>query len=168
MPPRLPLLGRASATTALLHRRVASYPSQCVRLYSATNPTTPVEAPPPLVPSPHHERLKQTLATLSALGHGGSPSRIGLALRGLEQIDAPVRIAVFGAEILPEVLGGDAAWSRMLEEWVSLNQVENPGGGLLLRYGICFTVLCHFHPKIDSADEGKNKQTSKQQLWRIP
>lgn len=141
MPPRLPLLGRASATTVLLRHRVASYPPQCVRLYSATGSTAPVEAPPPPAPFPHHERLKQTLRTLSALGHGGSRSRVELALRGLEQTDAPVRIAVFGAEILPEILGSDGTWSRMLKEWVSSNKVENTCGGLLLRYGTCFTVL---------------------------
>ena len=138
MPPRLPLLGRASATTALLHHRVAP---QWVCPYSATGSTAPVEAPPSPLPFPHHEQLKQTLRALSALGHGGSLSRVELALRGLEQADAPVRIAVFGAEILPEILGGDGTWSRMLKEWVSLNKVENACGGLLLRYGTCFTVL---------------------------
>ncbi|KAF8536689.1 hypothetical protein BDD12DRAFT_807595 [Trichophaea hybrida] len=133
MPPRLPLPRRTSATTTTLFHRTLSRPPQYLQPYSAVNSTTSIEAPP-FTPSPHpHEQLKHILTTLSTLGHGGSPSRIELALRGLEQKDAPVRIVVVGSDILTAIFGGDEGWSGELKEWIA--QGGKPGRGLLLRFG---------------------------------
>jgi hypothetical protein len=131
MPPRLPLPRRTSATTTLFCRAL-SRPPQCLQPYSAINSTTSIEAPP-FTPSPHpYEQLKHILTTLSTLGHGGPPSRIELAVRGLEQKDAPVRIAVIGPDILTAIFGSDQGWSGEMKEWIA--QGVKPGQGLLLRY----------------------------------
>ncbi|CCX05313.1 Similar to hypothetical protein [Tuber melanosporum Mel28]; acc. no. XP_002842096 [Pyronema omphalodes CBS 100304] len=77
--------------------------------------------------------LRRTLAALSAVEHGIPESRIELALRGIEQKDAPVRIAVVGEEILPVLLGGDEGWTAEIKDWV--HQYSKPGRGVLLRWG---------------------------------
>ncbi|KAI5844188.1 hypothetical protein BZA05DRAFT_410176 [Tricharina praecox] len=108
------------------------------RRYTSSQSTSSIETPPPptqLPPTHPSTRLQRTLQTLQTTGHGPS-SRIELALRGLEQRDAPTRIAVIGAiaTIVPSLLSlASSAAEDDLHAWIAAH--DKPGRGLLIRHG---------------------------------
>lgn len=118
------------------NRIVRRIPYRSARFYTSSQSTSSVEVPPPLTqrpPTHPFSRLQRTLQTLQTTGHG-PPSRIELALRGLEQRDAPIRIAVMGAvvSIVPPLLGASFSTEELLA-WVASH--DKPGRGLLIRHG---------------------------------